>query len=804
MRKKEFLLMLFAFISIMSFSQNNILVIDYNNSFSSDQSNNASNIYNRLVATQTSVTRVASVPAVISNVTYNQVWIFGDMGATTAANQNPVVTFMNNGGAVYVQSEVGCCNNQANYLDALINATVTAGSSITHSATKSSWYQAVSNGCTPMTVHGAAARPFPGTPAVNILFGANNTCGGAITTGDVIGVQFRNCDMISGQGALIGTGDFNIFPTSGTCTATGILGTPNNNTLIDFIANQFSSLLNCSTGGTATPTMTQPNNIVVCHGDPIPASNYTTNPTTATTNWTNSNTSIGLGASGTGNTPGFTANNTGTSPVTSTVTVTPVHNGCFGTPVTYTITVNPLVDSSWTNPSPLCASGGPINLNTLITGTTGGTWSGTGVVGNNFSPSFGSQSITYTVGWAPCQKSLTQTINVIPDVDSSWTNPSPICLASGIINLDSLVTGTLGGTWSGNGVTGNTFNPAAGSQSVTYTVGTPPCVETFTQTITVVSVDASWTNPSPICAVNGAINLDSLITGTLGGAWSGNGVTGNLFNPSVGTQNITYTIGTAPCQDTMTHTIIVYPDVDPSWTNPSPVCANYGLVDLNSLLTGTPGGTWSGPGVSGNYLNPSGLGNTNISLTYTVGTSPCAESQTQIINIHEVIAQINASPESGLSPLTVFFGNGSTGATNYFWDFNNGNTDTSFTSTQTFQSGTYNVLLIVNDGICWDTARVIIEVIDESSILIPNVFTPNDDGKNDVFKVTSINLNSLNVQIYDRWGLEMYSWEGVDGYWDGKAPSGKNSPDGTYYYLINAEGNDGKVYERKGAFTLIR
>src|SRR5690606_26353467 len=116
-----------------------------------------------------------------------------------------------------------------------------------------------------------------------------------------------------------------------------------------------------------------------------------------------------------------------------------------------TVTVNPVVNPAWTNPSPICAAAGSINLNNLITGTTGGTWSGTGVSGSNFNPSSGSQSVTYTVGSAPCVQTLTQTITVIPDVNPAWTNPSPICAAAGSINLDNLVTGTTGGTWSGTG-----------------------------------------------------------------------------------------------------------------------------------------------------------------------------------------------------------------------------------------------------------------------------------------------------------------------------------------------------------------
>lgn len=633
-----------------------------------------------------------------------------------------------------------------------------------------------------------------------------------------------------------------------------------------------------------------------------------------------------------------------------------------------TVTVNPVVNPAWTNPSPICAAAGSINLNNLITGTTGGTWSGTGVSGSNFNPSSGSQSVTYTVGSAPCVQTQTHTITVIPDVNPAWTSPSPICAAAGNINLNSLITGTTGGSWSGTGVSGTTFNPASGSQSVTYTVGTSPCQETQTHTITVLpDVNPSWTNPSPVCAASGNINLDNLVTGTTGGAWSGTGVTGNMFDPNSGTQAITYTVGTSPCQETQTHTINVS-TFDASWTNPGPICEGATPIDLSTLITGSGGGSFSGTGVTGNNFDPSGLGGTNISITYTVGAAPCTETLTHSVTINNdddasfnyasttyceadnnpiptitgtnggqfnisptgtinastgeidialtgvgtytiyyntnsagntcpsvdsvqitidpqntininnldsicltdtlnlsatttgtgtvtwyadaagtiligtgnplpyvptsggsitiyannvgscssemdtvtvtvnfVDAVINATPVTGSSPLDVFFGNGSTGATNYFWEFGNGATDTIFEPTHTYTNpGSFTATLVVNKGLCWDTATVIIEVFDESSILIPTIFTPNGDGSNDFFKVDGVNLKHVEGEIYNRWGQKMFAWDSVNGMWDGKTLSGTDAADGTYYFIIRAEGIDGKEYFQKGTLTLIR
>ncbi len=80
--------------------------------------------------------------------------------------------------------------------------------------------------------------------------------------------------------------------------------------------------------------------IDVCGGT-IAATVFSGNPTGATFAWTNSNTSIGIASSGTGNVPSFNASNITSSPISSTVSVTPSVSGCPGTPSFYTITVNP-------------------------------------------------------------------------------------------------------------------------------------------------------------------------------------------------------------------------------------------------------------------------------------------------------------------------------------------------------------------------------------------------------------------------------------------------------------------------------
>src|SRR5690606_29676261 len=119
-----------------------------------------------------------------------------------------------------------------------------------------------------------------------------------------------------------------------------------------------------------TPVVNPITNITVCNGANVPASAFSSTPAGATFTWTNSNTAIGLAASGSGNTPAFTATNTTTAPITSTVSVTPTLNGCVGTPVTYTITVNPTPAAPTAADVTIC----PNNTATLTASAPGGTY----------------------------------------------------------------------------------------------------------------------------------------------------------------------------------------------------------------------------------------------------------------------------------------------------------------------------------------------------------------------------------------------------------------------------------------------
>ena len=116
-------------------------------------------------------------------------------------------------------------------------------------------------------------------------------------------------------------------------------------------------------------------------------------------------------------------------------------------------------------------------------------------------------------------------------------------------------------------------------------------------------------------------------------------------------------------------------------------------------------------------------------------------------------------------------------------------------------------LIVSNSNSCTsqDTISVFIDCDNITEIVVPNVFTPNGDGENQLFKINNAaDLKDIQVDIYDRWGLKVYSWNKLNDAWDGKTRSGLECPDGTYFYLINASTLRGKTLTQKGYLSLFR
>jgi gliding motility-associated-like protein len=123
--------------------------------------------------------------------------------------------------------------------------------------------------------------------------------------------------------------------------------------------------------------------------------------------------------------------------------------------------------------------------------------------------------------------------------------------------------------------------------------------------------------------------------------------------------------------------------------------------------------------------------------------------------------------------------------------------------------GEYTFVLVAGSGPpanCSDsdTVRITLQVPVNVVLEIPNAFTPNNDGINDFFEITTEGITKSDVWIKDRWGLLIAEFDGQTGHWDGLNGSGKEAPAGPYYFHVEAIDYAGKTMEESGVVYLVR
>ncbi len=328
--------------------------------------------------------------------------------------------------------------------------------------------------------------------------------------------------------------------------------------------------------------------------------------------------------------------------VTSTYTVTA--NSGAGCPATgtYIVTVNPLPIVNAGPDVAVCNQ--PISY--TLTGYTpvGGTWSGSSNVTPSgvFTPSAtGTFNLTYTytnpsTGCTNADAIIVTVIN--PTAANAGTGFS-ICNNAAPVNLIALNPTPTGGSWSGSGISGATFNPAsltAGNYTLTYSVGSGTCLTVDTIIVHVLPVPTVTAASINICAGNsGTLTATGASTYTWAPSLGLNQTTGNTVtaSPLITT---TYTaIGTnnSGCTSSTTSVVTV---------NPLPIVnAGPDVAVCNQpipyTLTGyTPvGGTWSGSSnvTPSGVFTPSATGTFNLTYTYTNPSTGCTNADAIIVTV---------------------------------------------------------------------------------------------------------------------------------------------------------------------------
>ncbi len=195
--------------------------------------------------------------------------------------------------------------------------------------------------------------------------------------------------------------------------------------------------------------------------------------------------------------------------------------------------------------------------------------------------------------------------------------------------------------------------------------------------------------------------------------------------------------------------------------------------------------------------------------TYTVIVSDecqtfTVQGSTQVAVIKPT-ADFTAYSTTFFNGMPVTFTNQSQNAVNYEWDFGDGNTDTFVHPSNTYiEPGLYYVTLVaIDEKGCTDTIVKPINIEEEWWIYVPNTFTPDGDRSNNDFRVSTIGIDQLDIQIYNRWGQMIFEAHDPNFIWDGTY-GGAYVNDGTYTYKIQFHTNSGREKDIVGHVNVLK
>ena len=535
------------------------------------------------------------------------------------------------------------------------------------------------------------------------------------------------------------------------------------------------------------------------------------------------------------------------------VIVTNTVNGCSTSatsPATVEVVADagiPVVTLSANSVSITCSNPTPSVAVTTTASPVSYSWSpttgivpGTETTANPVFNAAGSYSVVVTNTASGCATSILNNVvdvaldNAIPVITlSSGTNSGTITCTNTVVTIAPVVTPTanLTYTWSPSGVTSSSINDATftapGIYTLVVTNTLTGCVtsstntaNTYTVTIdnAVISatINAISSNTIIGCgAGNSAVTLQGSSSATTPSyTWMPGGITTQTFAATTaGDYTLSVQDVNSGCSTSTVITVIgstTPPQGVNAGTSANIACGS-STVTLNGVTTTTNTSfSWSGPSatsiVAGTETTANPIATEVGAYTLTVTDNLTGCSSTDVVNVTQAIAtaSIIANPTSGISPLDVAFTGAGAGNPNYSWNFGDGNTSNSQNPNNTFTTGTYTVTLTTTSGSCTATATVEIVVEDGLTIEIPNVFTPNNDGANDVFTIKSTGVKEIALQIFNRWGEKLYEFSGAKASWDGLAPNSAKVPEGTYFYFVKATGFDGTEIEKHGTVNLFR
>lgn len=325
------------------------------------------------------------------------------------------------------------------------------------------------------------------------------------------------------------------------------------------------------------------------------------------------------------------------------------------------------------------------------------------------------------------------------------------------------------------------------------------CTSVVNSSVTIMPTPTLTVNSVSICRGSDALLS---VSGATSYTWfpsSGlNATTGSTVSSS-SPVTVTYTvIGlSGNCSDTTESTVTVNP-LPVLTVNSATLCDGF---SANLIASGASVYSWS----PSTYLNTSSgasvVATPSVSTGYVVSgtTGMCTSTLQTSVHVNPLPnAAIGASNTLITTPgesvsLTASGGSG------YWWSNGAG---TSLISVAPSQTSDYCVTVRTAEG-CEQKACITIEVSPESTLYIPNAFTPNGDDLNDVLYTPGTNLIKYHFMIYNRWGNLVFESNDAEKGWDGTY-KGEPVIDDVYNYRLTAEGIDHAVYKKTGFIAVLK
>lgn len=517
-----------------------------------------------------------------------------------------------------------------------------------------------------------------------------------------------------------------------------------------------------------------------------------------------------------GSTIGTTHNVTPVSTSTYSVTGTSTA-GCTASSAVIVTVNNPPVVSATASPNAIC-----IGQSSSLTasGANTYTWLPGSLTSTTVNVTPASTTI-YTVNGtslAGCTATATVsvTINPIPVVTAT-ASPSSICTGQ---SSSLTASGANTYAWMPGSLTGTNINVSP-TITTTYSVigaSVAGCTASNTVSIIVSDIPVITASASPVTICKGQTS-DLTASGGTTYTWMPGSLSGTMVTVSPLSETIYTVTGSiaAGCSATSTVEVSVI-NIDISITS---TVENCGHADgtATAIASGNCSGSYSYewstmPLTTTQTINNLSAGNYNITITCGGCSNTASVS---VVNYQGPDANFIANPQiTTINNSQVNFADITTGTIySWSWDLGDGFTSTIASFIHSYgQVGTYEVTMVVtNEHGCTDSVTKTIIVNDISTLFIPNTFTPNGDGKNDVFTPYGMNIDAdhFEMMIFNRWGSLVYDtkkWLGThcEG-WNGTLNNDGNLDNaitGVFVYKIYAGNSDEGYKTYYGEVTLIQ